>query len=323
MDIKELEKLKLEYKEKINILNNPFGIEIEFSGAYFNMISEKILELFGYPSIEAVWNKKENRLEFDYQKWSLVNDATVQVYSKINRNQKMGGEIKSPIMTNSKKCWEELRQICNMLKQAENIEINGNCSIHIHTDKHIYTNIKEYINLLKLWMIYEDIIYKFSYGETNSPRTLLTRFAKPISYYIYENLEKLNSIETEYELLQFLNFERKNGINLRNIINDTIKQTIEIRTYNGTINEKIIQNEILFNQNLIEYAKIENFDQEYIDYKIKNYEPIFLNSSIIEHKEKAEELAHMIFKKELDILYFLKQYYKAYNEDDIEKTIHL
>ena len=319
--MKTLKEKKLSYEYNKNIPPETFGIEIEVADAEYNEIKNALKQVLHYEPTILGWNTKSNKIENLYEVWRLKNDNTVQTSSKEDRNIKLGGEITTPIMYNNKKCWQELELICNTLKQVKNIKINGNCSIHIHTDKHIYTSIQEYVNLLKLWMIYEDIIYRFSYGEKNGPRKLTTTYAKPISYIIYEILGELEKIETESELIKLMHYERKNGLNLTSI--DKEKQTIEVRTYNGTLNEKIIQNDVLFNQNLLNYAKTENFDKEFIDYKIKQYELLYLSESVKMKPEKAKELACLLFKNELDRLNFLKQYLKAYNDDDIEKTYHL
>ena len=74
---------------------------------------------------------------------------------------------------------------------------------------------------------------------------------------------------------------------------------------------------------LLNYCKNENFDTDYIDYLAKNYEPIYINDSLKEKETKANKFFSEICKNELDRLKLLKQYYKIYNENDIEKSIHL
>jgi hypothetical protein len=220
-----------------------------------------------------------------------------------------------------------------MLRTREYIKISDHCSIHIHTERYIYNDLEELKNLVKLWIVYEDIIYRFGYGEKDIYRPSLLNYAKPLSSsFIHttdEILEKLDTIETKKDLLRLLNYERKNGLNITNITkepineNDIIKPTIEVRIYNGTLNENIIQNDIRFNMNLLNYARKENFDNEFIEYKIKNFERNFINDSVKENYQISDEFSKLIFKDELDRLKFLKQYYKVYNKNDIEKSIHL
>lgn len=316
MTKEELKNLKFIYEDKINVPENPFGIEIEFERAPYSQIEKDLMELFNYEYVpKPKWSPETKK---DYTKWQIGRDATVETKSMENMYEKFGGEIKTPIMTNEKKYWTELKQVCELLKSNPRTKITENCSIHIHADKKIYTNIEEYKNLLKLIMVYEDIIYKFSYGEKNTPRELIFKFAKPMSHKIYGILDKLETIETEQQLVKLLDYERKYEFNFNNIISEE-KKTIEKRTSNGTLNEKIIQNDVRFTLNLLKYAKTENFDKKFINYKIKNFEPLIINQSLNEIPKKAKELADMIYEKEMDKLMFFKQYYKSYTPDDIEK----
>ena len=330
MERKVLKETNLDYLDKINMPDNKFGIEIEFTGALFRDVDKKLDELFGYKTYDVKVLEKIQLEKQQYKKWRLVNDATVQ--NNTEYMGKKGGEINTPIMRNEKKYWQELKQVCDMLRKREFIAIDERCGLHIHTEMDIFKELQEYKNLIKFWILYEDIIYRFGYGETCSTRKKLLSFAKPFSaeYYLPPQtiLTKLDEIETKEDLIKLLRNERKYGLNLINIIkkkneDSKIKSTIELRIFNGTINEKIIQNDTRFNMYLLDYCKRENFDTEFIDYQVKNYEPIYINESLKEKEEKANEFFNLICKNELDRLKLLKQYYKEYNENDIEKSIHL
>lgn len=331
MERKELLDINLDYLDKINIPDYKFGIEIEFAGAIYNQVKQKLDEILKYESntLEELRQIEKDKEEF--KKWRLVNDGSVQ--SNAWHRAKKGGEINSPIIRDRKKAWNELKKVCKMLRTREYIKISENCSIHIHTERDIYSDLEELKNLLKLWIVYEDIIYRFGYGETDIYRPALLNYAKPLSSSFVittdEMLKKLEDIETKRDLLRLVSYERKYGLNLTNVTkeplrkDDIIKPTIEVRIYNGTLNENIIQNNVRFNMNLLNYCKKENFDNEFIEYRIKKFKRNFINDSIFENPEKADELSKLLFKDELDRLKFLKQYYKIYNQNDIEKSIHL
>ena len=331
MERKELLNINLDYLDKINIPDYKFGLEIEFSGALYHKVRILLDEILGYDretieEIRKVETEKEN-----YEKWRLVDDCTVQ--DNKHHQAKKGGEINSPIITNEKERWQELKLICEMLKSREYIRTDERCGIHIHTEKTIYDDIEEYKNLLKLWILYEDIIYRFGYGEKNAPRENLLRFARPFSFEFNlppeEILKGLNTVETKRDLVKLLKCDKKYGLNLTRILDETKnldvlkKPTIEIRIYNGTLNENIIQNDVRFNMKLLEYCKKENFDKDFVEYKLEEYKTFYINDSVKENAEKAEEFFKLICKDELDRLKLLKQYYKIYNENDIEKTLHL
>lgn len=331
MERKELLDINIDYLDKINIPNYKFGIEIEFAGAIYKKVMSLLDEILGYDvdTIEKI--RKLEKEKENYEKWRLIDDCTVQ--DNKHHQAKKGGEINSPIITNEKERWQELKLICEMLRTREYIRTDERCGIHIHTEKTIYDDIEEYKNLVKLWILYEDIIYRFGYGEKNAPRENLLRFARPFSFEFNlppeEILKGLNTVETKRDLVKLLRTDKKYGLNLTRILDETKnldvlrKPTIEIRIYNGTLNENIIQNDVRFNMKLLEYCKKENFDKEFIEYKLKQYEPFYINDSVKEKPEKAEEFFKMICKDELDRLKLLKQYYKIYNENDIEKTLHL
>ena len=331
MEREILRKINLDYLDKINMSDNKFGIEIEFAGALFRDVDKKLDELFRYNVYDAQILEKIKTEKEHYQKWRLVNDGTVQD----NREyvSKKGGEINTPIMQNEKKYWQELKQVCDMLKKREYIVIDERCGVHIHTEMDIFKELQEYKNLIKFWILYEDIIYRFGYGQTCSPRKKLLYYAKPFSaeYNLPPEkiLKEIDKVETNKDLIKLLRNERKYGLNLVNIINTELipkkgkTRTIELRIFNGTLNKKIIQNDVRFNMYLLDYCKTENFDKEFIEYQIKKYEPFYINESLKIKEEKADEFFNLICKDELDRLKLLKQYYKEYNENDIEKSLHL
>ena len=148
MERKELLDINLDYLDKINIPDYKFGIEIEFAGAIFNGVKQKLDEILKYESntLEELRQIEKDKEEF--KKWRLVNDGSVQ--SNAWHRAKKGGEINSPIIRDRKKAWNELKKVCKMLRTREYIKISENCSIHIHTERDIYSDLEELKNLLKL-----------------------------------------------------------------------------------------------------------------------------------------------------------------------------
>ena len=259
MERKELLDINIDYLDKINIPDYKFGIEIEFAGAVYKDVEHKLDEIIKYDQYTC-----ENLNEFlnkqkEYQEWQLANDGSVQ--DNVYHRARKGGEIKSPIITNEKQHWEKLKIICEMLRAREYIRVSDKCGVHIHTDKTIYDDIEEYKNLVRLWILYEDIIYRFGYGERDVPRESLLNYAKPFSaeFNLPTDiiLKGLDMVESKRQLVTLLRFERKYGLNLKRILDDSKdedvkrKPTIEIRIYNGTLNENIIQNDVRFNMKLL------------------------------------------------------------------------
>ena len=101
--------------------------------------------------------------------WKIVDDSSLD----------SGVEINSPILTDSKECWEELKKVCKMA--SKHSIVGENCGGHIHIGKQVLESSKALINFMKLWVVYEHIILRFSYGEFLGPRPKLLQTARPVS----------------------------------------------------------------------------------------------------------------------------------------------
>ena len=202
---------------------------------------------------------------------------------------------------------------------------------------------------MKMWGAYEKIIYRFSKGQFPQIREGVYKFAKPIAKEI-KNITLKKGIEDEplEKLLEQLYFRRHCGLNIENmyyyykLIDEVsaddkkgayeLKDTIEVRTPNGTLEPTIWQNNINFFSKLLLYAASDNFDSEKIDDMLKNMEFTLgvKNKQIVNYTyldymtidiPLAIELANTIFKDEVDKLNFLKQYLE--NDMEEEKTLVL
>ena len=57
-----------------------------------------------------------------------------------------------------------LKNICQIIKKMGSID--SNCGGHIHVGAHILNNnASSLLNFVKLWSAYENIFYRFLYGE--------------------------------------------------------------------------------------------------------------------------------------------------------------
>ena len=130
---------------------------------------------------------------------------------------------------------------------------------------------------------------------------------------------------TFYELRKKLGyrgnaFDHYQAINLNNATSRfSIRHnnTIEFRTPNGTLEPVIWQNNLNLFLALINYAKSTKFDEDII---LKRYQSIKgkidikLYSQI--YLKQAIELADLIFDKNIDKVYFLRQYLKGFQETE-------
>lgn len=293
----------LEYRDTLNIKDNiTLGFEIECEHARTSKIIKKLDE------------KNVFDFEFCYDR-SLTN----------------GIEIISPIMYDNTKNWTDLKEACNIIEKYA--KVGNNTASHIHIGAHILGNdINNWLNFIKIWATYENIIFRFSYGEYLNERPNIKVFAYPIAdtfTYLYELLKNNSDYDDFFNNYSKLNLNKYFSVNLLNALDNYkysnknnnlyITNTIEFRCPNGTLEPIIWQNNANLFAKLLIYSKNNNFNHDIIDKRktttnINNYKIISLEQSL--------ELADLIFNNNLDKIYFLRQYLKSYEESNkvLKKT---
>lgn len=302
-----LSKTEMLYRSSLDL--NPsdlFGIEIEYS--------------------KALRTDVDNYIENNHNNWKSIDEK------QITSGDKFGGEVISPILTDSEKTWSEIEEVLDNLKE---LGCSSNLAAsHIHFDSSLVPyDLNVYYDLLKLWCIFETEIYQFSYGELDKIREQAYYFAYPIKGQITHNkmhleqlmrvLKNLSKEYTQDELLEaniqlfILSYlgSRFNGLSF-NCIKHAYSEsnnTFEVRTPNGTLDKVIWQNNINFFAKFLTYFKRE-YDKEFIDY---HFDRLTKNETLLNKYdvEKAIILRDMIFKDETDKLYFMKQYTKSLKFD--------
>lgn len=307
--------LRGEYQKKINLNRKiSFGLEIEFAGIEF-------YKIFKY--IDTYINKIENNSAFEYRIWNIINESTVE---KIIDGKTIGGEIVSPILYNDEEFWKSIEKITRMFNLSK-FYFSEDCAFHVHFGEknfrhlnaktsYMLCNPKFISNVFKMWMIFEDIIYRMCYGTKLQERPKIMKYAKPTGKLIYE---KMNFEYDEEQIMEFVSEYRKdkdNGLNLKNL-KYLSKKTIEIRCPNPMETKFLIQNTIRFLARLLQYCDSTEFDDEKIKHYINNYIPMNIEDFKKEKYEKAKDLADMIYDNELDKMYFMKQYLKCFTNEDL------
>lgn len=299
-----------------------FGLEIEFENAKRKVIEGELAELFSDG------------------KYSVVDDRSL-----LN-----GGEINSPILVNNENTWRELSKVCEIV--SKNAYVLDNVGGHIHIGMHVLGNNPKYwANFAKLWAAYENVIFRFLYGEYISPRSGIVEQAFPIARDFIGDFDKIIARKEDIiscYMLKLLDKAkvRKRCVNLTNISDtdaynyDIVgnKNTIEFRSPNGTFDPVIWQNNVNLLVHLLLYAKSESFDEECLNRRIQQLidnDILFNGDRYLEVKERkdisisdmffytnlskysyvyieqAMELADLIFTNNLDKIYFLRQYIKS------------
>lgn len=288
-----LDNYYLELREKLGFSDSvTFGLELEFEKAERRRIDEKLENAGLYPE------------------WDLKNDASLD----------RGAEINSAILRDKEENWISLRNVCDIVKEHAIIGKNSGGHIHIGTQV-LGSNKEHWLNFIKLWSIYENIIFRFLYGDSLTHRASLERYAPPMAKSLWEEYNSLKRVIARNMsfayMISELQYDRYNAINFHNVSNPReycSRNTIEFRCPNGTLEPVIWQNNVNLLVNILKYSKDSSFDNDTIDkrkeinadkyYELEWYNQIYL--------VQALELADMLFDNNLDKVYFLRQYLKSF-----------
>ena len=235
-----------------------------------------------------------------------------------------GGEIKSPVMTDDINCWQELRKICKYLARngADTVH-NAGGHIHVGTCA-LGGKVEAWRQFLKLYTLYESVIFRFVYGDKINWRAKQLRFARPMADFIYYNLRVINSVtlllDIKSILTPSLEFDRCFAINFCNVNadepnNNTSKNTIEFRSPNATTNSIVWQNNINVFTKMLLVARNGKLDEDFLDYKLADEFVSFENAGYMYsmvNLRKVLEFVDLVFDNNLDKVYFFKTVFKRF-----------
>lgn len=291
---------KLEFSDQTT-----FGIELEFEYADLQQIDKNI---------------KKTKLR---KSWYLHTDQSL----------KKGGEVSSPILKNSEETWLDILNMCNCINQ--NALIMDHSAGHIHIGaQEINNSVDSWLQFIKLWATYENVIFRFLYGEYLTARSSLNTYASPLrnnfKYYCKllttkNNYEKQNNVSyNEYnfinkQILSSIDHKRNQAVNfnhLNTLGQSEINNTIEFRCPNGTLNPVVWQNNINMLVHLLDYSNNTAFNMDIVEARERmNEQNLFLDYNLV-YLNQALEFVDLIFENNLDKIYFLKQYLKSFEIDN-------
>ncbi len=267
-----------------------FGLELEFENAMRNRIEARLNETFGRDV------------------WLLKGDASLDD----------GAEINSPILRDKIATWKNLKQVCDIV--SENASIGKKSGGHIHIGTQVLgIKTESWLNFIKLWSVYENIIYRFVYGDMLVARSSMLQYAEPITkdfWGDYLKLSQSNQISIEdiiekvshqgYQAVIFRNAERTNKVSRDN--------TIEFRCPNGTLDPIIWQNNVNLFVNLLQYSSSSSFNDDIVQERKQINEDKYIGLDFYNeiYLQQALELADMLFQNNFDKVYFLRQYLKSF-----------
>lgn len=282
-----LDKFYLEYRDNLGFSRDiTFGVEIE---------SENLIY-----SLSGLNDIFMNGLLGD---WLVRNDSSLD----------KGCEIKSPKLVDSIHNWLSLSRVCYILNKYS--KIGKNSGGHVHIDSGILGKEgNNWLNFIRLWASYENVIFRFCYGEHLTHRPSILSFANMVANQFVLDYEQLKNSKINYLVIAHsLSHNNKNlAVNFKNVGGE--KNTIEFRCPNGTLNPVIWQNNINLFVHLLEYSKSSKFDEDIISKRFLSVSEEFVSLSYYKDIfiDQALELCDLIFDNNLDKIYFLRQYLKNF-----------
>jgi len=295
----------LEYRRQLNIQKLfPLGTELEVAG--FNILEsyqKNVFQKFPYPYL--IDTNYQSHRHSDYQKWLFTYDSSIM-------QNKKGVELISPISKLDPSFLNALEIVTTFLKEHHGY-IDSNCAQHIHYSFLVfYHHLEALKRFLLLVSYYEPEIQIFLAGEASTLRPKAEIYAGSIT-------QALRNLHFQYQLFQESNWEqfiaklnllnRSYGLNFREAKTDTswLRNTVEIRYPNGSLNPIILENNIYFIYKLIECSFQNINNQELLEWWLVETETPRLPSP-----EKAYELSKMLCQSKEDFAYFDWQYSKRF-----------
>ena len=295
-----VESFLVEYRDNLGLPDNAtFGVEIEY-------------EMLPRFLVTGYINHKLPR-------WNSGYDGTVST----------GGEIRSPILSDTKECWMELKKICKYLKRL-NAVMNHHAGGHIHVGvQSLGSKTESWRLFVKTYMLYEHVMMRFFYGDKINGRSTLSHYAPPIADRIYENIHEINEARDATDVICELPGGKYGAINFGHIHTyhmDSVSSgsTIELRCPNATSEHIVWQNNINAFAKMLDTCKNRAIDESFLNYQIKKYKTqkgkVYRNEVIL---KSALEYADLIFDNNLDKMYFLRQYIKDFQPGvEAKEAIH-
>lgn len=320
-DIKELllhlDRYYLEYRSSLGINKDiTFGIEIE--------VEHFKCSVHEYWAFQLLLNQLVGK-----KSWDSKNDISL-----LHGQTDFGREVSSDILTDIPDSWADIKKVCEFMSQYG--VIGSKCGSHVHVGAQILgENPIYWYRFLELCSVYENILYRFGYGEYLSHRPGIATKAMPgalfydsktpiiydkLSGNLYDLLMILASNPKVSDSLKYYgvsfwhmlcdnNFDRYEDFNTCNKY-----CTVEYRAPNGTLDPVIWQNNINFFIKLLLFCKSDKFDEDIINRRrlqvyglmgdLPSYSEIYF--------DQAVELCDMIFDNNVDKIYFLRQYLKSF-----------
>ena len=289
-------KMNFNYRELLNVSNDiPYTLDIDFMSFQPSDIKK------------SIYNFNEKNKSFN--KPFIISENSI-----FKRNDKNICSIRSNVLNNKLKDNELINDLCNCISNIKG-PISSNKEININVGLNELNNDNyNLLTLLKIYLLYEHIIYRFSYGDDLSSQVSMSLYSKELSNLLYDFIkgnEITNDFNKNIDILRKKVIKKDHALNI-NKKNQVLKtDSISFKMYNSKTNIFVIQNYINLVLNLIERIKNDDIDNSYLDDKLLNYDYNFYKTENYKdsYYSDALEFCDLVFLDDIDKDYFLRQYF--------------
>ena len=252
-------------------------------------------------------------------------------YYEGDSSLEFGTEVISPILIDNEKSWKDLKRVCSSISKTSSIDKHAGGHIHVGVQT-LGSNYNSWMNFIRLWATYENIIFRFTNGEYLNSRPCIKDYAQPVSSEMWNaSIEADSKDHYLSNILDLLYYMDEPAVCFDYVKSDfcdkkLYKNNIEFRCPNGTLDPTVWQNNTNLFINMLLYSKSTKFDEDIVnkrhmilenDYcKLLKYNQIYL--------DQVFEFVDMIFNNNIDKINFLRQYLKnmeiAPNNNDYYKA---
>ncbi|MBQ1496094.1 MAG: hypothetical protein IIZ40_01905 [Bacilli bacterium] len=289
-------KMNFNYRELLNVSNDiPYTLDIDFMSFQPSDIKKSI----------SNFNEKNKLIDKPF----IISENSI-----FKKNDKNTCTVKSSLLNNKLKDNALLNDLFNTISNI-NGPISSNKCIHINVGlNELDKDNDNLLTLLKIYLLYEHIIYRFSYGDDLSSKVSMSLYSKELSNILYDFIRGNEITDDFYKNIDLLRkkvIKKEHAFNI-NKKSPVLKQdTMEFKMYNSNTNIFIIQNYINLVLNIIERIKNDDIDNSFLDYKLLDYDYNFYKTDNYKdsYYSDALEFCDLIFVDDIDKDYFLRQYF--------------
>lgn len=172
--------------DKINMKDQKWGMELEFTGMTRERAAMKIQEVVGGTIHNTYSDHNGWYVQApDGRKWKIMGDASIDTERGGKRGQYPGQECEfvTPICT-----YEDIPTVQECIRHLRKAgaKVNGSCGCHIHVDTALHT-AQSLKNLVFLMKAKQDLIFK----AVKTQRSRLYRWCKPIDDSLVDGIKKM------------------------------------------------------------------------------------------------------------------------------------